>query len=149
MIKVLIDNNVELVYQDTLGSVKAIKVDGAAAYWICQAMDTIDGLFASDYGLEVIPEFDAATDEDKNAVFKMYLDSIPQMFSELDKELSNDPKTRKGWDATKFMQAAKDGKVEFDKEENKPLSKRKQKLYNKFAKLFKQNENKLKFWRKK
>jgi membrane-associated phospholipid phosphatase len=50
-------STIELVFQDTLGSVKAVKLEGVAAYWVCQAMDTIDGLFAHDYGLEIIPEF--------------------------------------------------------------------------------------------
>ena len=141
--------NIELVFQDTLGSVKAVKFEGIASYWICQAMDTIDGLFAHDYGLEILPGFDEAPAEEKEAILKEYIESIQKRYSALDDDLSNNPETKQGWQATKFMKAVSKGEVEFDKEEEKPLSKRKQKLYNKLAKMFKHNDNKLKFWRKK
>lgn len=141
-------STVELIYQDTLGSVRASKFENTAAFWICQAMDTLNGLFASDYGLEILPEFDKATEEEKEEVIRVYIESIPKMFSVLDNDLSNDPETKQSWNASKFIKAVNKGEVELDKEEEKPLSKRKQKLYNKFAKMFKHNDNRLKFWRK-
>lgn len=142
-------SEIELIYQDTLGGVKANKIVGPAAIVICQAMDTMDGLFASDIGLEVLPEFDKASEEEKIQVLTAYMDSFKSSYEKLDKELSTNTSTAQLWKAAKFIEASNKGEVEFEKEEDKPLSKRKQRFFTRMAKKFKQNENRLKFWRKK
>lgn len=139
---------IELVYQDCLGSIKAAKFENAAALIICQALDTLDGIFSSEIGLEVLPEFDQATPEEQKEVLDAYMNSLNMRYNELDKELQlEDDKVRNQWNAIKFMIAKSEGKIQGDEE--KPLSKRKQKLITKLAKQIKQNQNKLKFWRRK
>lgn len=140
-------NEVEIVFQDCLGSVKAFKFTGVGANIVCQAMDTLDGIFASDYGLEVIPEFDEATPEEQQQVIDLYLKSLEERYKALDKELSEDEETKGPWKAARFIEAVKNGDVEL--EEEKPLSKRKQKRINKIAKSIQHYASKMKFWEKK
>lgn len=141
-------NYIEVVYQDCLGSVKMAKLSDDGARWMCQALDTLEGIFAHDIGLEIIPEFDQATEDERLEVIEAYVKSISSKYDELDSELQRaDDKTRSQWNAIKFMIAKSEGKVKTDDE--KPLSKRKQRFFDKIAKKFKQNENRLKFWRKK
>lgn len=140
-------NEVEIAFQDCLGSVKAYKFTGIGAIVMCQAMDTLDGIFASDYGLEVIPEFDQATPEEQQQVIDMYLKSLEERYKELDKELSEDEETKGPWKAARFIEAVQKGEVEL--EEEKPLSNRKQKLLKKIAKSIEHYGNKMKFWGKK
>lgn len=140
-------SEVELAYQDCLGSIKAAKFTDSGAIVICQAMDTIDGLFAHDYGLEIIPEFDQASPEEQEQVIEEYLKSLNDGYKKLDEELSSDEETKGPWNAAKFMRAVSDGEVEL--EEEKPLSKRKQKSIKKMIEDIKHHANKMKFWRKK
>ena len=137
----------ELAFQDCLGAVKAYKFTDAGAIILGQAMDTLDGIFASDYGLEVIPEFDVATPEEQEQVIDLYLKSLSEGYNILDKELSEDESTKAPWNAAKFIEAVSKGEVEL--EEEKPLSKRKQKRIKKFIKSIEQYANKMKFWSKK
>ena len=142
-------SEIELIYQDTLGGVKANKIVGPAAIIICQAMDTLDGLFACDIGLEVLPEFDKASKEEQLEVLTEYTNSFKTTYEKLDKDLSTDSSTAQIWKAAKFIEASNNGEIEFEKKEEKPLSKRQQRFFDKMAKKFKHNENRLKFWRKK
>jgi len=140
-------NEVELVFQDCLGAIKAIKVTDGAAIVVCQAMDTIDGLFASDYGLEIIPEFDLASEEEREQVIEEYLSSLEKRYNKLDEELSTDEATKGPWKAARFLEAVSKGEVELEKE--KPMSKRKQRALSKMIDSVKHQANKMKFWRRK
>lgn len=140
-------SEVELVYQDCLGSIKASRFIDSGAIVVCQAMDTIDGLFASDYGLEIIPEFDQASSEEQEQVIDMYLKSLDERYSKLDKELSENDETKGPWKAARFLEAVNKGEVEL--EEEKPVSKRQQKRLTKMIDSIKHQANKMKFWRKK
>jgi len=141
-------NEIELNYQDCLGSIKAAKMTDSGAIVICQAMDTIDGIFASDYGLEIIPEFDQATQEEQQEVIDEWLKSFNESYKKLDSELSNDEnkKVKDAWNAAKFIEAVNTGKVELDRDEQ--VSNRKKKKINKFIKSIKDQKNKLRFWGK-
>jgi len=141
-------STVEIVFQDCLGSNKVVKLVKDAAIIMCQAMDTIDGIFASDYGLEILPEFDQATKEEQTEVIEAYLNSLQESYKKLDEELSNDKEVGDAWKAAKFTKAIADGSVELDNSNNE-LSNRKKKKIERFVKQIKQKANKLKFWRKK
>ena len=78
---------VELVYQDCLGSIKMVKLEGPAALIACDALDVLDGIFSKDIGLEVIPEFDQATPEEQREVIDMYINSLNERYDALDKDL--------------------------------------------------------------
>ena len=140
-------SEIELVYQDCLGAVKAAKFVDDGALIICQALDTMDGIFAHDIGLEILPEFDKATPKEQDEIIREYLKSLEELYTQLDSELSQDENTKDTWKAAKFMEAAAKGEVEFADDEQ-PLSNRKKKLINKLAKKIEQQKNKLKFWRK-
>ena len=140
-------SNIELVFQDCLGAVKGIKLEGNAAIVLCQAMDMLDGVYPSDIGLEILPEFDSATPEEQKEVINLYLKSIEDRYNELDKELSSENgEIKDKWNAIKFMAAKSKGDIEEYKEA--PLSKRKQKFFNNLVKKLKHNENRLKFWKR-
>lgn len=138
---------IEIIFQDCLGSIKGVKLEDNAAIIMSQALDMLDGVYPSDLGLEIIPEFDEASPEEQSEVIDAYLKTFMNRFSELDESLKNeDEETRKKWDAIKFMMAKSKGEIEEDNSEY--LSKRKQKWITKLAKSIKSRENKLKFWNK-
>lgn len=139
-------SNLEIVFQDCLGAIKAIKLEGMSALVMSQALDMLDGVYSHDLGLEILPEFDEASEEEQNALIQEYLNSLTSAYEYLDNELSKDEDTNEQWKAIKYMMAKSKGEVEIDQE--KPMSKRKQKMINRFVKSAKQLQNKMKFWNK-
>lgn len=137
--------DVSLVFQDSAGKVLGLKFNEAASIIVCQAMNTIDGLFDSDYGLEIIPEFDQASREEQEEIIAGYAEEIGKLGKMMDEELSNNEETKDTWKAAKFYRAVADGEVEFD---NPPSSNREKKRIANAAKALKNQFNKLKFWRK-
>lgn len=139
-------SNLEVVFQDCLGAVKAVKLEGVSALIMSQALDMLDGVYSHDIGLEILPEFDEASKEEQDAVIQEYLNSLTQMYNYLDNELSSDEESKQEWNAIKYMMEKSKGNIEFEKE--KPLSKRKQKMLNKFIKNAEHLKNRMKFWKK-
>lgn len=128
-------DNITLCYQDEAGETKATKFNEDASPVICQAMDCLDGIHATDYGLEVIPEFDEASEEDKAEVIQMYINSIKDLDYMLDKDLSEDEEIKGLWKNFKFNRAVSTGEVQLDKEEEpeRHFNRRERRLLDKFA----------------
>lgn len=124
---------ITLVFQDVAGKTRAMKFNESASIIVNQAMDMLDGVFPSDYGLEIIPEFDTAPEEEKAEVLAAYVDSLASTFTVLDKELMEDSETKSTWEQAKFYRGLADGEI---KTEEKPLSNRKKKRLKKFLKMF-------------
>ena len=97
-------------------------------------MNLLDGILDSDIGLEVIPEFDEATEEEKQEVLSAYLSSISEAAKQFNEDLSTDEETKETWNAAKFITSFAEGNIEIEKKE---LSNRKKKQLNKILKMFK------------
>ncbi len=121
-------------YQDCTGKMKALKMNEAASITMCEAFDALNGILVSDYGLEVLPEFDEASEDEKAEVLAAYTQSLMTTAKDLDQELSEDVETKNLWNGAKFLKGVSEGTVELEKPE---LSNRKKKKLNKFLKSLK------------
>lgn len=108
--------DVTICYQNEKSEPNATKFKEDASIVISQAMDCIDGIHAFDYGLEIIPEFDEATEEERMELIKVYLNSLKDLDYTLDKVLSEDDDTKLAWKDFKFNRALATGEIERDKE---------------------------------
>lgn len=133
-------NEIEVNFQDCLGRLRALKMTDIAAITMCQAMDAINGLLVTDYGLPVLPEFDEASDEEKEELLEWYMKSILDASKDLDQELSDNEETSKIWKNAKFIKGVQNGTIELIKDEQ-PLSNRKKKKINKLVKWIKSQKN--------
>lgn len=134
-------SEISLVFQDALGNIKGFKFNEGASIIISQAMSLLDGILDEDIGLEVLPEFLEASEEERLELLSAYAQSIAEYSAILDNELNTDLETKEEWNAAKFISAFAEGKIET---EAKELSNRKKKQLNKFLKLFKQKGIKVK-----
>ena len=107
-------NKIYITYQTPLGKIKSIELMGMAARIFQHHMDHLDGLLLSDIGLEILPEFDIATEEERNEVINMYLDSIDVTKDILDSEIQNDTEAKKIIDGVKFIQSVQSGKTKIE-----------------------------------
>lgn len=123
-----------ICYQTKEGSIEANKLNEEASIVFCQVINCLNGLHDTDYGLEIIPEFDTATEEERAEVINAYIENLNKMKDELDEELTKDEEVKDWWNKFKFDSAVARGEVEFDKEEPKPMNRKERRLMEKIAK---------------
>ena len=105
------NNKVSIMYTSPLGKVESREVSGVAASVIQHEIHHLDGIILSDIGLEVDEMFDNATQEEREQVIGMYLDSLDIKQKELDKQIEEDADLKQIADATKFMEKVQSGEV--------------------------------------
>ena len=105
------NNKVSIMYTSPLGKVESREVSGVAASVIQHEIHHLDGILCSDIGLEVDEMFDNATQEEREQVIGMYLDSLDIKQKELDKQIEEDADLKQISDATKFMEKVQSGEV--------------------------------------
>ena len=115
-------NDIQVMYQTPLGKIESKRFMGAAAKVFQHEMDHLDGLLLSDIGLEIDELFDKATDEERQEVINMYIDSLDIKQKEIDKEIEDDEELKKISDGIDFMTKVQKGEVQI---ENIPYEKNK------------------------
>lgn len=101
-------------YQKTNGQPESNKFIGVVAETFQHQVDLLDGVLISDFGLEVIPEFDSATDEEQQAVVLEYLNHLKEQSEKLNQEIENDSDLKKISDGAKFFTALVKGEVSLE-----------------------------------
>ena len=87
-------------------------------------LDILDGISASDFGLEVMEGFDEASDEEKDKIIKMYLDSLDLLGKQVEEELKNDEDAQQIKNAVNFITKVRKGEVQIsDDRENGKVKK--------------------------
>ena len=119
---------IELMYYTPLGEVQSCKLYGRSAWVTHHCVDHLDGSLTSDIGLEIDDMFDNATDEEREEVIKMYMESLDIRQKALREEIDNNEELKKMDDAINFMESVRKGetvlepvdieKSEDDKSEN-------------------------------
>lgn len=77
-----------------------------------QMLDLLDGTLLQMYGLEIIPEFDEASEEEKKAVIDFYLKDLSEKDKQLDEVIKNDPEVHDLAQAINFTTLYSLGKIE-------------------------------------
>jgi peptide deformylase len=103
------------VYQKGDGIPESNKFEGLASEIFQHQLDMLDGVLISDFGLEILPEFDSATDEEKEELLKEYMKFLRSENEKLNQEIENDPDLKKISEGAKFFNAVARGEVELEK----------------------------------
>lgn len=107
--------NVYAIYQKPDGTSESNKFEGPVAEIFQHQLDMLDGVLISDFGLEILPEFDLATDEEKETLIKEYIKFLKRKEKKLNKEIDSDPDLKKILDGARFINAVAKGEVELEK----------------------------------
>lgn len=105
-------NEISVIYQTPLGKTESRKIVGLAAYVFQHELDHLDGLTIADIGLELDDEFDKATDEEREELINVYLDSLDIKKKQVEKEIQEDETLKKTSDAINFIEKLQKGEVE-------------------------------------
>lgn len=108
-------NDIQVMYQTPLGKIESKRFMGAAAKVFQHQLDHLDGLLLSDIGLEVDELFDNASEEERQQVISMYLDSLDIRQKEIDKEIQEDEELKQISDGIDFMTKVQKGEVQIER----------------------------------
>lgn len=105
------NTSITLMYMNPQGKPTTREFVGAAAYVIQHELQHLDGVTLMDLGLEVDADFDNATNEEREEIINMYLDSLDIRAKELNTEIENDSELSQVVNATKFIDSVKSGET--------------------------------------
>lgn len=108
-------NDIQVMYQTPLGKIESKRFMGAAAKVFQHQLDHLDGLLLSDIGLEIDEMFDNATEEERQQVINMYLDSLDIKQKEINKEIQEDKTLKQISDGIDFMTKVQKGEVQIER----------------------------------
>ena len=105
------NSRVWVTYQTPLGKIESVELNGVAAKMMQHHIDHLDGLLLSDVSLEIDEDFDNATQEEREEVIKMYLDSLDISAQELTNQVNEDEDGKKLADAMRFIESVNKGET--------------------------------------
>ena len=105
------NSKINVTYQTPLGKIESVEFIGFAAIMFQHHIDHLDGLLLSDVSLEIDEDFDNATEEEREEVINMYLDSLDITRKEIETEIEKDAEAKQMSDAIKFMNSVKSGET--------------------------------------
>ena len=110
-------SKVTVMYQTPLGKIETVELVGMAARVFQHHLDHLDGLLLSDVSLEIFDDFDNATDEERQEIINMYLDSLDLKQKQIKTEIENDPETHQLSEAVRFINSVESGETEIEQVE--------------------------------
>ena len=103
------------IYQTIFGLAETNKFEGVAAELFQQQVDLLDSVLLSDVGLEIDDDFKNASDEEKQQVVDLYINSLQERDKQLQDEIQNNEHLKKTADAIKFMTGVATGEIEIER----------------------------------
>ena len=111
------NNDITIVYQRPLGQPETRRIVGLAAFIVQHELQHLDGILLSDIGLELDENWDTFSENEKQEIITMYLDSIDLRQKELNKEIEKTEELKQISDAIDFMTSVYKGETELEKVE--------------------------------
>lgn len=107
-------NSIIVTYQtpEMIDTCDMNKFSGVVAEVFQQMNNLLDGVLLEDIGLEVLPGFDEASDEERQEIITMYLNSLENRKSTLEKEIEKSPTAKDMNKAIQFIKELQEGKIE-------------------------------------
>jgi len=124
---------VQLYFMTEEGNATSKIFNDQDAFFMAKMTNALDGMDCSEVGLEVTPEFEQASQEERNQIVSEYVYSIQDLLEKLDADLSSDETYSRLWKQAKFDMAAANGEIEFEKLDEKP-NRANRRLFNKLMK---------------
>lgn len=105
------NDEIQATYQTPVGKIESNLFQGVVAEVFQQMIQSLDGIMLCDYGLEVVEGWDESTQEERDQVIDMYMNSLKEKGLALNEEIQNTPDLKKVSDAIDFMTSVAEGKT--------------------------------------
>ena len=86
--------SVSIMYQTPLGKIESREFKGVAATVAQYGVDILDGLLLSDVGFELDENWDKATQEERDEIISMYLESLDLQEKNIKKDIEQDQEAK-------------------------------------------------------
>lgn len=107
-------NNIEVTFQTPTGKIQSNNLLGVAAHIMQQQVDLLEGVLISDIGFEIDEDFESASEEEKEKVLELFLESMDVRRAELEKEINENDDLRKMREGIKFIQSVNRGETKIE-----------------------------------
>lgn len=105
------NKTVDVIYETPTGVIKNDRFKDVVAAVIQHEMQHLDGVTLEDIGLEVDSDFDEATEEERQEVIDMYLDSLDLKSQFLENEIAGDDELKLVAERYRFIEALAKGDI--------------------------------------
>ena len=109
------NTTVDIIYETPTGKIKTNRFSDVAAFVIQHEIDHLECVTLEDIGLEIESDFEEATQDERNEIINMYLDSLDLRQKDLDTEIESDDELKVVSARLKFTEALAKGEITFDK----------------------------------
>lgn len=111
------NKTIDIIYETPTGQIKTKRIKDVVAYVFQHEIDHLNNVTLEDIGLEVDSDFDEATQEEREEIINLYLDSLDLRQKYLEETINADKELKIVSDRLKFVEALARGDVEFEKQE--------------------------------
>ena len=111
------NSTIDVIYETPTGQIKTKRLQSVVAFVFQHEMDHLNGVTLDDIGLEVDSDFDEATQEEREEIISMYLDSLDLRQKYLEEVIDSDEELKIVSERLKFAEALARGDIEFEKQE--------------------------------
>lgn len=105
------NNTIDIIYETPTGVIKTNRFKDVLAFVVQHEIDHLNGVNLEDIGLEVDEDFDNASEEDKQEIIEMYLDSLDMRQQFLDKIIKEDEELNIVSERLRFVEALAKGDI--------------------------------------
>ena len=109
------NTTVDIIYETPTGKIKTNRFSDVAAFVIQHEIDHLECVTLEDIGLEIESDFEEDTQDERNEIINMYLDSLDLRQKDLDTEIESDDELKVVSERLKFTEALAKGEITFDK----------------------------------
>jgi len=113
--------DISVMYETIQSKVESRQLIGLAAIVFQHEIDHLDSVLLSDIGLEIDEDYESATDEEKQEIIGMYLDSLDMRAADIKKLIEQDEIAKQAFDAVQYMTGVARGEIETEKMPAKPI----------------------------
>lgn len=111
------NSTIDVIYETPTGQIKTKRLQSIVAFVFQHEIDHLNGVTLDDIGLEVDSDFDEATQEEREEIISMYLDSLDLRQKYLEEVINSDEELKIVSERLKFAEALARGDIEFEKQE--------------------------------
>lgn len=102
---------IDLIYETPTGGIQTKRFKDVVAFVIQHEINHLEGVTLEDIGLEVDSDFDEATEEERQEIIEMYLDSLDLRQQYLEEVINDDEELHIVSERLRFIEALAKGEI--------------------------------------
>lgn len=110
------NSTIDVIYETPTGQIKTKRLQSVVAFVFQHEIDHLNGVTLDDMGLEVDSDFDEATQEEREEIINMYLDSLDLRQKYLEEVINSNEELKIVSERLRFAEALASGDIEFEKQ---------------------------------